>query len=413
MLEFLDPRPQVAVAESEYARLLGFPRNHKLDGRVRELADRSRDWYATHGRPWVYARETDEFELEARSLRINGLSFASERLHGQLNAAQAHTGILVLVSAGNECEEQARRFWQEQKPDEYFFLEIFGSAVVEHLVTATGARICAWAEQNGMAALPHYSPGYSGWDVSDQTRLFRLITHANGRTFPSPIQVLETGMLQPKKSLLALFGITRHVDRVRTLKGLVPCGNCSFSPCQYRRAPFVESVPLLEDVRQLQPGAPDRSPLDHNAKYSVNGRALRKWSQEHLQLTTREDGSISARFHYEGTTCSNLGRRLDFHYQIELGPAETGYQINQTACLPAPDDTGHAEMCAYVENAEKLMSSIADEKPLLGRPLNEVLTWQRGASPAGCYCDADSRAHKWGLVLEVIHYALVAGESSD
>jgi hypothetical protein len=28
------------------------------------------------------------------------------------------------------------------------------------------------------------------------------------------------------------------------------------------------------------------------------------------------------------------------------------------------------------------------------------------ASPAGCYCDAASRQHKWGLVLETIHYAL-------
>jgi hypothetical protein len=27
-------------------------------------------------------------------------------------------------------------------------------------------------------------------------------------------------------------------------------------------------------------------------------------------------------------------------------------------------------------------------------------------SPAGCYCEPDSRQHKWGLVLETIHYAL-------
>ena len=42
--------------------------------------------------------------------------------------------------------------------------------------------------------------------------------------------------------------------------------------------------------------------------------------------------------------------------------------------------------------------------------MNEVLTWQRASSPSGCYCDADRRAHKWGLVLEVIHYALAQRE---
>jgi len=30
----------------------------------------------------------------------------------------------------------------------------------------------------------------------------------------------------------------------------------------------------------------------------------------------------------------------------------------------------------------------------------------RPASPAGCYCEPASRQHKWGLVLETIHYAL-------
>jgi hypothetical protein len=52
------------------------------------------------------------------------------------------------------------------------------------------------------------------------------------------------------------------------------------------------------------------------------------------------------------------------------------------------------------------MASIDREKPLLGQPLGSVLAWRRGSSPAGCYCDAASREHKWGLVLETIHYAL-------
>jgi len=39
--------------------------------------------------------------------------------------------------------------------------------------------------------------------------------------------------------------------------------------------------------------------------------------------------------------------------------------------------------------------------------LNAVLTWERPYDPSGCYCDLARREHKWGLVLEVIHYALV------
>jgi len=63
-------------------------------------------------------------------------------------------------------------------------------------------------------------------------------------------------------------------------------------------------------------------------------------------------------------------------------------------------------MCQYLANAGPLMAAIEREKPLLGQPLASVLAWRRQASPAGCYCDAASREHKWGLVLETIHYAL-------
>src|SRR2546430_291291 len=131
--------------------------------------------------------------------------------------------MMLAVSAGKECEEKARQLWQEGKPDEYFFIEVFGSAVVEHLVTSAGARICAWAEQNGMVALPHYSPGYSGWDVAEQTRFFDALRPHNGKSLPGEIHVMESGMLRPKKSLLALIGMTQHVERVKRSRNLIPC----------------------------------------------------------------------------------------------------------------------------------------------------------------------------------------------
>jgi hypothetical protein len=63
-------------------------------------------------------------------------------------------------------------------------------------------------------------------------------------------------------------------------------------------------------------------------------------------------------------------------------------------------------MCRYISDREQLMATIAVERPLQGQPLDEVIRWTRATSPAGCYCEAESRQHKWGLVLETIHYAL-------
>ena len=420
MLELIDIRPEVNVQEAEYKRLLGLPPHYELDGRTRELADAAVHWYTEHGRPWIYARQTSDIELRAGRLRLNGSDFSSQQLHDQFASANASTAVLVAVSAGKECEEQARQLWQESKPDEYFFLEMFGSAVVEHLITVASGQICGWADANRMVALPHYSPGYSGWDVSDQVKLSELIRPQHARPLPGDLEVMDTGMLRPKKSLLAVFGITADVERARQFAKLVPCENCSLPACKYRRAPYKHSRAPIEDVRRLQSSPTTSngrtvppSPLSRDAKYSINPRALRKWSQERLTLNTLPDGSIAAHFRYDGTTCSNMGQPLEFHYHVKLSPPTDGYRITETNCAPAPGDTGHTQQCEYLNDAIGLMGSIADEKPLLGRPLNDVLSWERAANPSGCYCDIERRLHKWGLIFEVIHHALVQNEKQS
>jgi hypothetical protein len=201
---------------------------------------------------------------------------------------------------------------------------------------------------------------------------------------------------------------------------LIPCENCSFSPCRYRRTPYRHSLPQIEDVRLFNsvrhaglPSPAARTVLNDDAQYSLNSRALRKWSQERLQLKFLNDGSVQARFRYEGTTCSNMGRSLEFYYDIKLASAKHDYKILELNCAPAQGDAGHMQMCEYLNNAESLMNSIETEKPLLGRPVNDVLNWKREYNPSGCYCDPARRNHKWGLVLEVIHYALVQREKES
>jgi hypothetical protein len=396
---------EVSVQPAEYARLLGYPRGHQLEGRARELAEWARSWYAEHGRPWFYARRAESFVIAGDCIVIDGVPFTSKRLKSTLQEAGAHSAILVAVGAGIEAEEESRRRWQQEKPDEYFFLEVFGSAVVEHLATATGARLCDWAERNGMAVLPHYSPGYPEWDVAEQPRLLDLIKRTRDQSFPSRVEAFETGMLRPKKTQLAVFGLTHNIERLQRLTSLVPCESCSFGPCQYRRAPYKRAPrPSGEQV-------PSRTPvLDPDAQYSVNRKALQRWAKERLSLRNHPDGSLDAVFRYDGTTCTNMGRPMTFHYTVKLGSRAEGYPIREQRCAPAEGDTGHESMCKYIEDPATLMSAIDRERPLNGERLNSVLTWRRGVNAAGCFCEAASREHKWGLVLETIHYALAQQE---
>jgi hypothetical protein len=382
VIELIDTHPEVNVQPAEYFRLLGYPRGREPEGRAEEAAVRAREWYAEHGRPWIYAREAELLEIADRTISIDGELFVTPRLQHSLECADAHSVIVAAVCAGPEAEQETQRLWRKDKPDEYFFLEMFAAAVVEHLVASVGTRLWSWAEERGMAVLPHYSPGYSEWDIGEQPRLLALVKR---RPLPGELHSLDSGALLPKKSLLAVFGLTRHSERVQRISDIQPCETCSLTPCRYRRAPYREQ---------------------REARYTVNPKALRRWAAERLRIEPLADGKLLAKFRYDGTTCSNMGLPLAFDYTVLLGSREQGYPIVGQSCSAAPGDTGHRSMCQYVKRGEDLMAEVAGEKPLAGQPLADVLGWTRTMNLSGCYCDAAGRDHKWGLVLETIHFKL-------
>jgi hypothetical protein len=189
-METFDAQPEFQVQDAEYLRLLGYPRGHEPGGRVQELMAWARDWYARNGRPWAYHRRVD-LQAGGGTLWLGGVEFVSPRLQEHFRHHGATGAVLVAVSAGAECEEHARELWNEGKPDEYFMLEIYGSAVVEDLVARTSGRLCGIAEHDGLMAVPHYSPGYAGWDVAEQNRLHALIVKGMNGVLPGPLEVLQ------------------------------------------------------------------------------------------------------------------------------------------------------------------------------------------------------------------------------
>ena len=251
MFSLIETNPRVELLEAEYLRLLGYPKNHPLQGRARELANDAQAWFAKNGRPWICAREIPSLELKHGNSCIGGVEFSSKKLREILFEARAHSTLLVAVSAGKECEQHAGELWKEGKPDEYFFLETCGSAVVEQLITLASGRICAWADGNQMAALPHFSPGYSGWEITEQIPLWKLFQKHSVGDFPGELDVLDSGMLQPKKSQLAVVGLTRDKEKARRFQKLIPCENCSLPDCRYRRSAYKRSRPQMESVGHM------------------------------------------------------------------------------------------------------------------------------------------------------------------
>ena len=392
MIETLIESPEVVVSDAEFRRLLGYPPRHDPGARSAQLAGEARSWFASHGRPWIYLRGANLVISEDR-LEIGGVEFRSSKLRQHLRAADAQRVVLAAVSAGRACDKRASEFWETGRPDEYFFAETFGSAVAEQLVASLSGHICNLADREGLMAIQHYSPGYAGWDIAEQGELFDLIVRGATRVMAESLEVLPSGMLRPKKSMLAVVGLVPRVAGAPAAR--TPCVSCSLANCHYRRAPYRDAE-----------GTPTPTPKHRNSAYSVNIHALSKWARERVAIERRDGGTIVARFRFDGTTCSNMGRPLAFDYEVTLDGAPDRYVIRELSCRPVSGDEGHQSMCAYLRDASSLRHAIAIEAPMRGRQLGDVLQWSRPSAPAGCLCEAASRAHKWGLAFETIHYAL-------
>lgn len=143
-----------------------------------------------------------------------------------------------------------------------------------------------------------------------------------------------------------------------------------------------------------------------NVIYTFPPRALRRWSTQHLQLQHEVDGGVTAVFRLDGTTCGHYP--ITMHYTVRLGAASDGWMIRQLNVAPAPDDDGYERQCAAASDPEGLRDDLLSERPCLGQPLADAVAWAPETTPAGCLCTAASRAHKWRMVFQTLHYALAA-----
>ena len=223
-----------AIAQSEYARLLGLPRSRALEGDLAERAQAARVWYARNGRPWVAVRRAQIARLDADSVALEtGAVFHSRTLAEPLRAGESHALLALAVSAGPETDQESQRLWQLERPDEAYFLDRFGAAVAEHLVFWASIWACRRAEAEAETVLAHLSPGCGGWDFAEQPALMRLI--AGGSEAAGPLRMLPSGMMTPKNSLLALRGLTRRAVAPTAADA---CRSCDLTPCSFRRAAY-------------------------------------------------------------------------------------------------------------------------------------------------------------------------------
>ena len=387
MRKLLTPLPSLklspeTVPTTLYRRHLGVPECVALDERFTELADQARDWYLEHGEPWNDACPIEiESIVEDTVFLDEGIALRSELLAEGLARADVRAIVVFAATAGAKVDRRFDELWKMERPDEAMFLNAYAIAVVEWLRLQARDHLRQTYRTQAMTVLPHYSPGYEGWDLADQAQLFQVVS---GRTTHSrlPLRVLPSGGLWPAKSTIAAYGVTERSDMQASLKG------------------YWERRPIASASTAKTP-----------PEYAFPAKALTLWRSKRLQMTVQPNQEIVARFRFDGSTCNNLGVpiTIDYHICLERNGGD-GYRVKHSSCKPADDDVGLRSTCAYIDNPSLHMAEIDSYQPLVGMRLEEALAWNPPVSQSGCLCSQAGQNHKWRIVLQTIHFALVNHE---
>ena len=142
------------------------------------------------------------------------------------------TGAVVTI--GGALEARVAELWEARELPLAAMLDSVGSGAVESLAEHVNDVLCQDGIARGVKVTNRISPGYGGWDVSEQPLLFGLV---GGE--PIGVALNAACFMTPVKSITLLVGAgpDARVDHYFS-----QCARCWMAGCAYRRVPAGRTV---------------------------------------------------------------------------------------------------------------------------------------------------------------------------
>ena len=141
----------------------------------------------------------------------------------QLRGSEAYT--LFMCTAGEEFETFQKRLKTEGDMVRVFIADALGSVIAEKCADQMENSLQLSIDKLGWKHTNRFSPGYCGWHVSEQQKLFPLF---DGHT--CGITLTESSLMVPIKSVSGIIGLGKEVRRLD-----YTCGLCTFEKCYKRK----------------------------------------------------------------------------------------------------------------------------------------------------------------------------------
>ena len=141
----------------------------------------------------------------------------------QLKGAEAYA--LFIATSGRDFEAFQQQLKEDGDMVRVFIADALGSVIAEKCADEMEKNLQLSIEKLGWKHTNRFSPGYCGWHVSEQQKLFPLF---DGNT--CGVTLTESSLMLPIKSVSGIIGVGQKVRRLD-----YTCGLCNFEKCYKRR----------------------------------------------------------------------------------------------------------------------------------------------------------------------------------
>ena len=167
--------------------------------------------------------EDVEIDTKLKLVLLNGIPFSIHKIIFQQLKLSENIAVFA-CTIGNAVYEKSRTLMKNNEMLHGYIYDIYGSLAVENAMEQVHNNLKLEMSKIGLGISNRYSPGYCGWTVAEQKKLFSLLPPGF-----CGISLSDSCLMQPIKSVSGFIGIGSEVRQ----KGYT-CEVCDSSQCLYR-----------------------------------------------------------------------------------------------------------------------------------------------------------------------------------
>lgn len=158
--------------------------------------------------------------FNSNNIKINEVSLNTERIVAS-PLKKAKELIIFTSTIGEGFDIWSKKMFESNDPLSGYFVDLLGSEITERVVDWLEIKIINFAESRGKFCSNRYSPGYCGWSVSDQHKLFNYLPE----NFCG-ISLTSSSLMKPHKSVSGIIGIGENIKTTE-----YACDFCKVKHC--------------------------------------------------------------------------------------------------------------------------------------------------------------------------------------